>query len=241
MSATLEIGRCRELRGAAGKLYQAKHMRGMNRFEFVPKWCPDYGRNDICFYLCVARCILGPSAKKKRWDKFFTEQLKTEGIRTPVALHDIELFKSMNEHLDLSTNVMYQDEEGAIFPAYVSKRLSAKRQVLLMLFHSAEDDGERALFEGLSEDYEYEMGIYSDLPNRRNGEGNFDSDPVPHLSCSMSSNAHYAFVPKASAVLVKRKRARNNSEKEQAKYSPVCFNCCTSYKSSEVLANHVKW
>jgi len=95
-------------------------------------------KSNLCFYYAVARHFL-PDGSKTKLGHFILSNMKCVD-KVPVGLKDIKCFEDANQHLDMSINVMYQDEDKNIIPIHASKRIHAINKINLLLVYAKTDN-----------------------------------------------------------------------------------------------------
>lgn len=114
---------------------------------------------DRCFYRAVAAAILYDRQKEElvyieptelQLEEFIHANI-CENVETPVNVADINKFEDGNSHLNISINVMYQDDKSPdVYPARASRKLTAKIQINLLLFHMKNKEEGLEAEDGLS-------------------------------------------------------------------------------------------
>ena len=97
-----------------------------------------------CFYLAVASHFCGKAATRAELDNFLKKWEVTKG-EGPMRVENVGKFEDKYPELDLSINIVYQDQKGKIFPIRASKRIHAKNVIVLLLFYVADAECEEEL------------------------------------------------------------------------------------------------
>ena len=178
---------CQPLSGSCS-LHSVSFKRGMG-LTFNTDGVAADGEDDAkdCFYLAVARhFVKGDDVKALR--QFIEENVRvTTTDRAPVALDDITKFEDVNEgNLDVGINVVYRDADKRIYPVRVTKRLSAKNTIVLLLANTAGENGVVEMHYAHMEEPDKMLA-----PRRKSGErgegglgvGNAVTRLIPALFC----------------------------------------------------------
>ncbi len=107
-----------------------------------------------CFYLAIAAYFLpDKKACKMSLESFVAAQI-CEVLRAPVELSKISKFEEANEHLDLGVNVIFKSENGELYPARASPKITAKHCIVLLMYFTKNEDahGNPVLHYALVED-----------------------------------------------------------------------------------------
>lgn len=138
LAMDLQVMQCQSLAGSC-TLHSVTYQRKMG---IVVKHQDDRSPlhdGDRCFYRAVGKALLHNLGEhfptEQRIEEFVHAEI-CENVSTPVDIKDIGKFEIANAGLDLSVNVLYQDEAGdQVYPARASPHIGAKNQVNLLLFH----------------------------------------------------------------------------------------------------------
>lgn len=92
------------------------------------------GAHGECFFLAIAAFFHTEKEDVERMAKEFKRPPRTED---GVSLAQVTEFERLNcDRWDFAINVVYRDEEEDILPALASRRLDAKLEIVLILFHT---------------------------------------------------------------------------------------------------------
>ena len=203
----------------------------------------DYGHR--CFYHAIASFMLtnekeaknlpDPRSHSEHELEAYVREHINEEVEAPVQLKKVALFEEANKHLDIAVNVIYSDDEDKlIYPAYASPNLTARNQVVLLLFHR-----NMTTEEGLSERRKREL--HQDVL------ADYGDEASSHLATveGMQAVMHYAPVYDVSRIFAKRV-----SNAAFGFGSPVithtrprfhCFNCFMAFQSFTALTAHTSY
>jgi hypothetical protein len=166
-----------------------------------------------CFYLAIARAVLGESIFDEEPDKvhrFILDKLNNypsrKGGKAPMREQDIQPFEKAHEHLQIAINVLYQNEDGHIFPLVAStKNTNSNFQSIALLLRYYES----------------------------NPDGGAEKET------NESFVGHYAYVSDPSALL--SRRSVSDEGKQFTRRVDICFNCFNFFYRSSTYDAHVKW
>jgi hypothetical protein len=177
---------------------------------------PTDPREEDCFYLAVARGILGPTAGSNTdaLRAFIRDRLcqlppprsTVKGGHAFMRECDIGVFEKAHEDLRLSINVVYENEEGQIFPLRSSPVIAGEgvTSILLMLSYFTQE-----------------------AP--ATGDETVKSVEV----------GHYALMENPSLLLGKRGVGKGG--RHYAHSLLICYNCFNSFYRQSTYDAHVRW
>ena len=135
----MEIVKCRPLAGSC-ELHELEWQYGQGlRPAFKTFTSP--GGND-CFYHAIASAITG-STDKLVLAEYVCDHMVKIHQQNPVAVKDVKYFETLNQHLDVAVNIVYEDDDRLIYPMHASKNLTAKHIVVLMLCYLKKENGKK--------------------------------------------------------------------------------------------------
>jgi predicted Fe-S protein YdhL (DUF1289 family) len=106
-----------------------------------------------CLYRAIASYFCGKDVD--RIDRFIQDRGYPAGLFVSVNNIDkVEDDENWGKELDFAVNVLYKDEEGSVLPVRASKKLNAKHNIVLVLYHISSDDGDVGKHYALVEDPE---------------------------------------------------------------------------------------
>lgn len=220
----VSIGQCLSMQGSCS-VHSIQHMPD-GSLKVLPDRKEDECLGNRCFYHALASFLL----TKEKTDRLIEDPSRhsvveleeylalnvKEPVPAPVPLKKVRAIEEANSHLDLAINVLYSADDGLVYPAVASKKIHARNQLVLLLFHKAE--------EAESADRGSDYGDSSSLP------------------LSLQATMHYA--PLYNPGRVFAKRFSGSSARSSVVYTKpqhFCFNCFTRFDSTEGLENHVTW
>ena len=131
----IEIGQCAALGGSC-QMHSVEYKKNkivIDRGEKNKKVGEMDGNR--CFFLAIASHFLPEEKCVNDLERFIASEI-CENVISPVPVSKIAMFEDANTHLDLAINVIFKSEDGAIYPAKASSKISAKNVVNLMLFYT---------------------------------------------------------------------------------------------------------
>ncbi len=136
-----------ELRAALGDPVCRTHAEAWKKDRGVHlKNLPDDG-DGFCFFYAVANGILGVNATESEVNRLVREQMVIPFTISHLRLRGVLFgqvgkFEEANKALDVSINILYQNENGTVNPIRRGGNPSAKNQVnLLLCYTETTDDG----------------------------------------------------------------------------------------------------
>ena len=154
LSFDAEILECSPLGGSC-ELHKIIHRRQVGVQVKNVEFSPSQTDNE-CFYFAIAAYFLSdPDGDDPPMDKIqsFMARHIDKNVEAPVPLKLIPAFEEANSHLDIAVNVIFQAEDGSLFPARASSKLDAINIINLLLFFTDQvsEDGEPILHYALIE------------------------------------------------------------------------------------------
>jgi len=145
LSAEIELAECRKLAGSCG-LHEYVFVRGgKGKKQVVTHDELKAHEGSNCFFLAIAAHFLSKDCTKEDLETFVEIGFNTKDIKTPVEIKDISLFEKQNSRFDIGVNVIFEDEEGDVYPILASKKPFAKNNICLLLYYTDSNELHYAL------------------------------------------------------------------------------------------------
>jgi hypothetical protein len=217
-----------------------------------------------CFYLAVARACLGQDNFERAGvrNRFILDELNKFPKRKgkPIRECDVVAFEAAHDSLKLAVNVLYQNEEGSIFPLIASNKNATDeyKVIVLMLRYYGEKRGKDQRGKKAQEEHDHQqIGHYayvsdpsSLLAIRKSRRPTNNQSSAASTTTTTTTTSTTTTTPAAAAAAAAADDDDDDDDGEgggggggsfTTTKVHVCYNCFNYFYRQSTYALHIRW